>query len=195
MDPGLIVRQCRSRSKLSVRALAEAAGVAASTVHRIERGQMDPTVATLTRITEAAGCRLGVQSVLDGAVSLAGLAQCIAADLVASPEDQATPVSRAAELVERFERVDPAARRRMLAAKPVTTSSDRWDALLAALAEWLAVRAQIDPPAWAHDPDRYLDRSWWVTPSTSMQAWEYAGSPMAFKQHGVYLHRDSLVGA
>jgi hypothetical protein len=101
-------------------------------------------------------------------------------------------VRKAAELAARFGEADPAARHRMITAKPPPTGDSRWDAFLAGLAEWLAVRAGLPAPAWAHDADRYLRRGWWVTPMKSMHAWEYAGSPMSFQVRGVYLHRDSL---
>jgi hypothetical protein len=80
----------------------------------------------------------------------------------------------------------------MITAKPPPTGDSRWDAFLAGLSEWLAVRAGLSAPAWVHDADRYLRRGWWVTPMKSMHAWEYAGSPMSFQVRGVYLHRDSL---
>lgn len=81
----------------------------------------------------------------------------------------------------------------MLVTNPPSTGDPRWDAFVAALAQWLAGQAGLAVPDWATRPDRYLREGWWVTPMASMRAWEYAGSPAAFQQHGVYLHRDSLV--
>jgi hypothetical protein len=80
----------------------------------------------------------------------------------------------------------------MIAAEPPKTGDTRWDAFVAALAEWLAVRSGLAAPDWVHADDRYLHRGWWVTRMQSMRAWEYAGSPASFKSHGVYLHRESL---
>jgi hypothetical protein len=134
--------------------------------------------------------RLAVQTDADYAVSLVGLARSIHDDVVSS--DVATPVRKAAELTHRFWATDAERRRRMIAAEPPPTGDDRWDAFLGALGEWLAVRAGMDAPAWVHRPDRYLGRGWWVTPMSSMRAWEYAGSPASFQSHGVYIHRDSL---
>jgi transcriptional regulator with XRE-family HTH domain len=190
VDNAELVRRARTRAGLSVRALAEAAGVAASTVHRIEQGQLQPTVQTLRQIAEAAGVRLAVRAEVDYAVSLVGLARSIHDD-IASGND-ATPVRKAAELTHRFWAANAEGRRRMISAEPPPTGDARWDAFLGALGEWLAVRARMDTPAWVHRPDRYLGRGWWVTPMTSMQAWEYAGSPASFQSHGVYIHRDSL---
>lgn len=185
-----LVREHREAAGLSVRALADAAGVAASTVHRIERGTLQPTVDTLRQILQAAGARLSVDAVVDHRLNLVGLARAIAGDL----DDGATawPVRRAAELTRRFLAATADEQRRMIAANPPTTGDVRWDAFVAALAQWLAGRAGLGVPPWATQPDRYLTDGWWVTTMDSMRAWEYAGSPAAFQQHGVYLHRDSL---
>ena len=130
-DAAKLVRQIRTDTGLSVRALAEAAGIASST------------------------------------------APC-------------TPS-------QRFLRADLQTQHRMITAEPSSTDDQRWDAFLAALAEWLAVQAGLPTPAWAHSRHRYLDHGWWLTRSTALRAWEYAGSPASFQAHGVYLHRDSLV--
>ncbi|HET6949137.1 MAG TPA: helix-turn-helix transcriptional regulator [Acidimicrobiales bacterium] len=186
------MREIRHESRLSLRDLADAAGVAVSTVHRIERGDVSPTLDTLERIAGAAGVALRVEPRADHRLSLVGLSRCIASDLRSDPVDRSTPVRRAAEFVHRFLGSSDDERRRMIAARPPTTGSDGWDALVAAVAEWLAVRSEMSVPGWAHDPDRYLPGGWWVTDLPSMRAWEYAGSPMSFKVHGVYIHRDSL---
>lgn len=185
-----LARSLRAEAGLSVRALADAAGVAASTLHRIEQGELQPTMGTLSRIGEAAGVRLQVTPHVDYAVSIVGLARSIREDIDSG--DQAVPVRKAAELVHRFGRADSNTRHRMIAARPPETGDPRWDAFLGALAEWLAVQAGVPTPAWAVDDDRHLHRGWWVTRMKSMRAWEYAGSPASFKNHGVYLHRDSL---
>jgi transcriptional regulator with XRE-family HTH domain len=191
MEPREIVRRARAESGQSVRALADAAGVAASTVHRIERGDLQPTVDTLVRITQAAGFRLTIEAQVDYAASVVGLARSIEPDVAGG--DFATAIRKAAEFARRFTSADLAAKVRMITARPARTGDPRWDAFVAGLAEWLAVRARLPAPAWVRDDDRYLHRGWWVTPMASMRAWEYAGSPMSFQSRGVYLHRDSLV--
>lgn len=172
-----------------MRSLAKAAGVAASTVHRIERGDLQPTVQTLSRIAEAAGVRLRMEPEVDYAVSLVGLARSIRADRTKRKDT----IRKAAEFVSRFNRADPDTRSRMIAAEPPAVGDPHWDAFVAGLAEWLAVRAEMPTPAWTHKPERYLDHGWWITPMASMRAWEYAGSPVSFQSRGIYIHRDSLV--
>jgi Predicted transcriptional regulator with C-terminal CBS domains len=48
----------RREAGLSQRALAAVTGVSPSTIARIEKGRMEPTVALLTRIVEACGLEL-----------------------------------------------------------------------------------------------------------------------------------------
>jgi transcriptional regulator with XRE-family HTH domain len=190
MRPADLVRAVRAEAGLSVRALAEAAAVAASTVHRIEQGEIQPTVEILTHIVEAAGFRLRVNAQVDHSASIVGLARSIRPEISAG--DYIAPVRKAAELATRFAGADPESRHRMISARPPETGDPRWDAFLAGLAEWLAVRADVPAPAWVRDEGRYLRRGWWVTPMESLRAWEYAGSPMSFQSRGVYLHRESL---
>lgn len=191
MQPAVLVAAIRAEARLSLRALADAAGVATSTVHRIEQGELRPTVEMLERIAEAAGMRIQLDARLDYAASLVGLGRCIsqsnpwAADL--------GPVRMAAEFVHRFRTADAATRSRMVAAEPAPTGDSRWDVFLAALGEWLAVTIDEQAPSWTHNRDRYLEQGWWITPMESMRAWEYAGSPVSFKTRGVYIHRDSLL--
>lgn len=191
MQPAVLVASIRAETRLSLRALADAAGVATSTVHRIERGEMHPTVEMLERIAEAAGMRIRLDARLDYAASLVGLGRCISQ----SPAGDAVlgPVRMAAEFVHRFRAADAATRIRMIAAEPTPTGDKRWDAFLAALGEWLAVTIDLPAPSWTQDRGRFLDRGWWVTPMEPMHAWEYAGSPVSFKSRGIYVHRDSLV--
>lgn len=187
-----IVRAVRQASGLSVRALADAAGVAASTVHRIERGDINPTVDTLDRIARAAGMTVQAMPQADHRLGLVGLAQCIRKDLVADADDRSTPVRRAAELVALARRTGDGDLLGMLAVRPPPTGDARWDAFVAALAEWLAVSRARLAPDWAGERDRFLGGGWWVSAMPSMRAWEYAGSPLSFKVRGVYLHRASL---
>jgi len=58
VDAGLLVRSARQRAHMSARDLATASGVSPSTVTRIERGEINPTVAMLERLLDASGSEL-----------------------------------------------------------------------------------------------------------------------------------------
>jgi transcriptional regulator with XRE-family HTH domain len=185
-----LARQVRVEAGLSLREMAELSDLAVSTIHRVERGDLRPTVDTLERIAAAAGRRLGLDSPADYSASVLGLGLSIREDLATG--DRSAVVRKAAEFVHRFDNADRASQRRMLLAEPPLTGEAEWDAFLAGLAEWIGTRARVDPPAWTEGPGRFLGHGWWVTPMASMRAWEYAGSPVSLQRRGVYLHRDSL---
>jgi transcriptional regulator with XRE-family HTH domain len=191
MQTSELLREVREQAGLSVRSLAAAAGVSSSTVHRIEQGAMQPTVEMLQRLLESAGVRLHLEVEDDSRVAAIALARAVSADI--DNGDEGLVVRRASEFVARFRSVEDEVAKRMVVAEPRETGSSQWDAFLAALVEWLAVGRDIDVPAWVYDKSRYLFEGWWVTPMESMRAWEYAGSPASFQNHGVYIHRDSLV--
>lgn len=58
MDVGVVLRESRRRSGLSLRALGELAGTSHSTLAAYEGGRKVPTAVTLNRIVEAAGFEL-----------------------------------------------------------------------------------------------------------------------------------------
>ena len=55
MDAAMLVKAACEEANLTVRELAGRAGVAASTVSRVERRHMDPTVGMLDRLLDASG--------------------------------------------------------------------------------------------------------------------------------------------
>lgn len=186
-----LVRRVRGDAALSLRELASRSNLAVSTIHRIEQGELHPTVDTLEKLVRATGRRLALEVPLDYAASVLGLGLAIRADLVAA--DPSAIVRKSAELVYRFHTSDLSEQRRMLAAEPPSTGQVEWDAFLGGLGEWLATMGGLETPGWASVPARFLGRGWWVTPMASMRAWEYAGTPVSLQRHGVYLHRDSLI--
>lgn len=60
VDAALLVRSAREQAHMSARDLATASGVSASTVTRIERGEVNPTVVMLERLLEASGNQLDI---------------------------------------------------------------------------------------------------------------------------------------
>jgi len=52
---GLLLREWRTRRKLSLRDLGEQSGVSFVTIAKIERGDMSPTVSTLEKLATALG--------------------------------------------------------------------------------------------------------------------------------------------
>jgi transcriptional regulator with XRE-family HTH domain len=186
-----LVKELRLDAGLSLRELAAASELAASTIHRTERGELNPTVDTLERIVSATGHRLRLDARPESAGSVLGLGMVLRREL--SDQRDLSVVRRAAELASRFDAAPTVSKERMLLAEPPPVGVDEWDAFLGGFAEWLAVRSGMEAPAWTASPSRFLDRGWWVTPMMSMRAWEFAGTPVSLQRRGVFLHRESLI--
>ncbi|HEY5876318.1 MAG TPA: helix-turn-helix domain-containing protein [Ilumatobacteraceae bacterium] len=60
VDAGVLVRSAREGARMSARDLAAKSGVSTSTVTRIERGEINPTVTMLERLLDASGNELVV---------------------------------------------------------------------------------------------------------------------------------------
>ena len=121
-------------------------------------------------------------------MSMAGLAAYLARDL-----DDRTSWKHVWEFVEEY-RWEPADRQLgLLTDEPPPTGAERWDVLLAALAEHLAARLDIAPPGWT--PTRVLTTPWFPSslPAKRMEALVWA--PAAFRKHGVYLSARDLESA
>ncbi|MFF5258744.1 hypothetical protein ACFY4C_07345 [Actinomadura viridis] len=76
---------------------------------------------------------------------------------------------------------------------PQPTGDERWDALLAALAEHLAAQHDLAPPAWTEP--RVLRRPWFPAELPSQRAEALVWAPAAFRKHGVYLSARDLEAA
>lgn len=81
---------------------------------------------------------------------------------------------------------------RALAERPKPTGDDRLDAYLAALGEHLAAKEGLDRPAWMCEPDRFLERFWFVSEVPGLAATAVAQSPAAFRRRGIFIGESTL---
>jgi hypothetical protein len=77
--------------------------------------------------------------------------------------------------------------------EPTPVGDERWDALLAALAEHLAAQHDLAPPEWAES--RILRRPWFPAELEIQRAEALVWAPAAFRKHGVYLSAKDLDAA
>jgi len=68
----------------------------------------------------------------------------------------------------------------------------RYDAYLGALAEHLAVAHDLERPTWAIEPERFLDRFWFVSEVPGFRAVSISQAPAAFRRRGVFVPERSL---
>ena len=81
----------------------------------------------------------------------------------------------------------------LLQDEPAPVGDERWDALLAALAEHLASQHDLAPPEWAES--RILVRPWFPAELQIQRAEALVWAPAAFRKHGVYLSARDLDAA
>ena len=74
--------------------------------------------------------------------------------------------------------------------EPPPTGDERWDTLMAALAEHLAARHDAAPPPWAEL--RVLRRPWFPAELAIQRAEALVWAPAAFRKHGIYLSDRDL---
>lgn len=81
----------------------------------------------------------------------------------------------------------------LLCDEPPGTGDERWDVLLAALAEHLAAEQGRAAPEWTEI--RVLQRPWFPAELEIQRADALVWAPAAFRKHGVYLSARDLEAA
>ncbi len=76
--------------------------------------------------------------------------------------------------------------------EPPRTGDERFDAILAACAEYVANRNELEVPEWAFDESRVLSYGWWVPEYPQARTWAMAFAPPEFKTRGVYIEERDL---
>lgn len=80
----------------------------------------------------------------------------------------------------------------LISTEPPLTGDSRFDALLAAGAEYVSGRYGLPGPLWTVTLDRFLNRAWWVSPLSSGRRHALLWTPAAFRRRGIYLDRHDL---
>jgi hypothetical protein len=97
------------------------------------------------------------------------------------------------EFLEEYRWEPPEAQLSLLEDEPAPIGDERWDALLAALAEHLAAQHDLAPPNWTEL--RVLRRPWFPAELKVQRAEALVWAPAAFRKHGVYLSARDLEAA
>lgn len=140
------MRTARVEAGLSIRDLALAAGVAASTILRIEEGRVDPTVGMWEKIMTAAGQTVVVTTRSTRSRPLTRLAD-LRGIWRGTPEGGEPDWTRLRAFIDRL-RLQPADTVVALRRRPPRSESPVLDALLAGIAEKVAADAGVPAPLW-----------------------------------------------
>jgi hypothetical protein len=105
---------------------------------------------------------------------------------------EAEALRLALSFVEIFQRTDPSDRRSLVEAEPDPVGDRRFDALLAAVVEYVCARALRPAPAWVAEPERFLEQWWFVSGLRSLHADALVHSPISFARRGVFVTGGAL---
>lgn len=106
--------------------------------------------------------------------------------------DGEDPLVAVREFLDQAGRAEPHELEAMIADRPEPTGQLRADALLAAAAEYTAGLSEIACPKWTAEPERFLDRFWFVSPEPGFRAIAIAQTPAALKRRGILWPARSL---
>jgi transcriptional regulator with XRE-family HTH domain len=182
-----LVREARQAAGLSLRELARLAEVSFTTIRRIEAGETEPTLGTLRRILDAAGCRLRIAAEPsdESRPALGDLAEAMTH----------TPAGDRPDWTRLRAFLDYAARHPNEIARAITSrphpTSRLMDALLAGIAEKLADDNQLPRPGWTHTAPKM--RPEWTPPGTPRMRDQYRESaPRQLLERGLLIDESSL---
>lgn len=193
-EPREAVRRARTAAGLSVRAMAEIAGISPTTVTRIEAGRVDPGWSTLRKVLAAAG----EEAVLTtrrlpapparppSRTTLAGLSDAWQRTARGDTPDWTRLRGALDVLAQHPELLADALKQR-----PQPSGSAVMDALLAGIADKLADDARLARPAWTKRTPR-LESEWSAPGTPAMLAARRAATPPQLKERGLVLDEFSL---
>ena len=97
------------------------------------------------------------------------------------------------EFLEELQHETVERRLSLIAAEPDFVDRDRWDVLLGALCEYVAIRNDGRVPAWCTKPERlWCGRAWFLSDLPSVRACALSNSPASFRARGIFLEPEDL---
>jgi transcriptional regulator with XRE-family HTH domain len=181
METSAMTRALREQAGLSLRALADAADVSFTTIFRIERGDIDPTLGTLRKILRATGHDLALTD-REGIHDLASLATRWEHSSLGDRPDW----TLFRGLLDTLS-ADPSRTAVAIARRPIRSGSAFIDNLLAAIAEKSADDADLKRPAWTREIPPLAEPYRPPRPG-----WRHAEIAPQFEARGLEISQDSL---
>ena len=106
--------------------------------------------------------------------------------------DSSSAIRLAFHFLERYDKSDWETRARITADAPITTGSDRYDALLAGIVEFACASHGVVAPSWVNDEHYFLNKWWFVSGMASLHANALVHSPISLARRGVFVTQGAL---
>lgn len=201
---GVLLRRARIGAGLTQAELARRSGTSQPTLSAYERGRKTPNAGTLVRLLAVAGATLDTAdlpaTIRDWLRRRHNPSQKPPSDAFAGTAARVSAgepwnfvLRELLDGVYRWHHVSgPAAVATLARDEPDLTGDQRFDALLAGLAEHLAAAHGYARPHWTCDPKRFLDHWWFPHSRRGFDALALRDAPAAFRRRGVMLHPSML---
>jgi len=187
---GVELRDARKAAGLTAKQVSRASGTALTNIAAYERGTKRPNAKTMHRILAAitAGSTSPIHR--NDLVTTAGLAAGLRSAL--RSEWSRTDMIRLVKEHRSNSKfvIDDEKDRASFFAEPSTTGDARWDALVAANAENLSLRFDIDVPRWSRG--HALPFLWFAGEREGMFAYALARTPASMQVRGVVIDAADL---
>ncbi len=185
MSTAQLIRQARRASSLTQRSLASRAGITQPAIADMERSAHDTRASTLSQLLNAAG--YGLFTLPTASHSAADWADYIYQELK-SPRSSYNVAFRALiGFSDDLSSVDAPLKVALCVSPPAPCGDSRFDAGIAAIANYYLSKEDLPIPAWVNEPSRILKEAWIATPYA-----EPNEIPISFKQRGVLLALSEL---
>lgn len=173
--------------------VAKALGVPQSNVSRLENGKHEPQLSTVVAFARALGTRIDLCDDGFEPMTPASCAIEVRALLEESPPDTGTAFRVITEIISQWDLTPSDQKAELVAQKPVTTRTPKFDALISGVVEMLCVRSGLRPPSWVSDPEYFLEQFEWFTPIPTLEALALANTPAPIAIRGVFVDEQSLM--
>lgn len=194
-DAERVVMKLSDRRKalgISQKEAAKALGLPQSNVSRLEKGKHELRLSTALAFASVLGTRIDLCDDRYEFMTPASCAIEVGALLGESPPDTGTAFRVVTELISQWDLIPDDRKGELVAQKPVTTRTAKFDALIAGVVEMLCVRSELTPPSWVSDPEYFLEQFEWFTPIPSLEALAFANTPAPLAIRGVFADEHSL---
>lgn len=186
---GWELRERRRRAGLTLSAVARATGTSETNLSAYERGSKRPNERTVRRV--AAALDAGKDSPIYTAKLMTAPAAAAAIRHGLRRDWSTADLLRVVrEMRSNARHVQTAADRAAFLAEPSTTGDQRWDAMLAANAEDLAMTAGVEAPKWTRG--HVLPQFWFVGSMPELQAYAFGYSPFSMHIRGIIVDPSDL---
>ncbi len=183
------LRAARRKAGLTLEQVARAAGTSESNVAAYERGAKRPGVLTERRLLTAIGAGKLSSVHRNGLLTLPAAAAAIRQALRKEwPLADILRIVR--QLVSDAAYLENVSDWAAFLIEPSTTGDERWDAMLAAAAEHIALKADVQTPRWT--VGHALGHLWFVSSLPGLDAYLLAHAPMPFAIRGVVVDEAAL---